>query len=150
MSQVQLTKESAAKILNSRKLITAPGKYQVQVTAVTPFERDGQLTSIVNLAAMNDYQLGVAREAFKAGNYQEATNTQLSASQRIGKDYIPAKGEIVNITVDNVALKDGGEGLLITSLTEVPVTKATNVNFSFDDEPEMVLAEEEQAAGKIA
>jgi hypothetical protein len=159
-----MTLENAIQILKSRKLITEPGKIQVKVTNVTPFDRtvaggDTILTNIVNFAAMTPYQFLEAKKLLKAGNYQEATNQNLTSSRRIGMDWTPKKGDMCEIVVDYVALRDyqpwanpegadpnnsdedsrfpngriGQQGLLVVSVQEIPLTKVANVSISLED-----------------
>lgn len=174
-----MTKENAAAILSSRKLITETGKYYLKVTNSTPFDRevaggDSILTQIVNFAGMTDYQLKQAKQLFREGKFQEATNVALTSSRRIGMDFIPKKGDICEVIVDYVALRDfepwAGEevdssnpnedirfpqgrknqqGLLVVGVQAMPVTKANNVKFSLDEdetETEASLVDEYSAA----
>lgn len=161
-----MQKENAIQVLNSRKLITEPGKFQVKVTNVTPYQRpeNNLLTNIVSYAAMTPYQLGEARRlmtegiAFeKEGNVEEAerlfqlaTNQNLASSQRVGLDFTPAKGELVNIVLDYIPTKADPtiNALLIASCSEIKAKSTSNVNFSFEETEEevsMVSPEEGKA-----
>lgn len=162
-----MTAENAKQILSSRKLITEASKYYLKVTNSTPFDRevaggDSILTQIVNFNGMTDYQLKQAKQLFREGKYQEATNIALTSSRRIGMDFIPKKGDICEVIVDYVPLRDfepwAGEevdptnpnedirfpqgrknqqGLLVVGVQAIPVTKANNVVFNLDDETEV-------------
>jgi hypothetical protein len=137
-----MEKDSALQILNSRKLISVPGKYTLKVTSATPFIReDNTVVNITNYAAMTPYQLQQARELFKAGDYQKATNQALSSSQRIANDYLPAKGEHVEVLVDEIVNKEGITILAVVSVTAIKTSKAGNV--SFEEVEETVAAAEE-------
>ena len=124
---MRLTKESALAIIQSRTLITGPGKYSVKVTSVTPYVK-GDTVAIINVSAMNSFQANAAAEQFKAGDYDGAANNNLSSSAR-ANDYIPSKGEFVNIQVEEVDTKSGDKALLIVSMTEQKAASAGKVNF---------------------
>lgn len=132
----EITKENAIQIINSRKLLPEPGKYTVKVTNVTPFQRPDSeiLINIVNYAAMTPWQLGEAKRLFKEGDYQECTNQNLSSSQRIGMDYTPMKGEIVDIVIDIVPTKNRPEGaLLVIGVQPLRNKQASIIRFGLDD-----------------
>lgn len=132
-----MEKSNAIQILNSRKLIVEPGSFQLKVTSAVPHQRDnGDLVKITNYAAMTDYHLKQAKDLFKDEKFQEATNQALSSSQRIGKDYEPAKGEIVNVVVDRITNKDGIEILAVVSVTALKTSKAASVSFAEVEEIE--------------
>lgn len=125
-----MEKSNAVAILNSRKLIAEPGKFNLKVTSSTLFTReDGTVTKITNYAAMTPYQLEQAKALGKEDKWQEATNQSLSSSQRVGKDYEPAKGELVDVVVDYIKNKDGIDILAVVSVTGMKTTKATSINF---------------------
>lgn len=129
-----MTKDSAKQILKSRVLISKPGKYAVKVTNVHTFiPADGSPREIVNVAAMNPYQLETAIALMKNGDYQAATNQGMSHSPLPGK-YVPVKGEVVYVVVEEQTTKAGIKGMFITSLTPMEVSNAAKVSFNFDDE----------------
>lgn len=138
MERQELSKEAAIKILNSRSLITSPGKYPVKVTSVNEYINDGESRHIINLAAMNNYHYEIATKELRDGNYNNAVDAHLTTSQRTGKDYIPTVNEMVNIEVDFVKLKSGETALLVNSLTERPISSAGKVQFSFEEEETIV------------
>ena len=151
----ELTKERAGKILQSRGIITEAGKYTVRVTncnmLVNPQIRDEVTTvAIANFGAMNPYQAQQAKKHYSEGNFSAATNQSLSLGIR-DNDYLPSKGETVDIMVEYVALKKDGEltgerALLVTSLTPI---KAKEVVAKFSLESEEVseaLAEDDMTA----
>ena len=134
--QNTLTEEEAIQILNSRSLITKPGKFQVKVTNVSPFEReDGTFVMIVSYAAMTQSQLNKAVELFKKSDYQEATNQKLSSTQRIGKDFMPSNGELVNVVVDYVPSKEGliDKALLVINCSAIHVETAQKVTIKTEN-----------------
>lgn len=124
---------------------------------------DSILTAIVNYAAMTPYQfkvtkqlLRIAIEAEKANVvtaiaiiggieaeytlediYQEASNQNLSSSQRIGQDFVPMKGEMVNVVLDIVKTENQPQGALLCVACQPLRTKSTNkVKISLEEEEE--------------
>jgi len=134
-----MDRKSASQILNSRKLIHKVGKVTLKVTSVQPFQReDGTLTTIVNLNGMTAYQLEKAKEHFEAGEYQEATNLNLSSSQLAGR-YIPAKGEIVDVEVTEITNKEGINILVVDTIVPRQAEQAPSINmFTAEDEESLV------------
>jgi len=138
-----MDKESALKIFRSRKLITVPGLYLLKVTSTTPFRReDGTVVNITNYAAMTPYHLDQAKALAAKELWQEATNQALSSSQRINNDYLPAKGEFVNVLVETIKNKEDINILAIVSVTAIKASTASNVSF---DSEEVSIAEPEAA-----
>lgn len=138
-----ITKETALGLINSKLVISSEGKFRVKVTNCNDFYRQGQYSNTVaicNFNAMTPYQRQQAIVAGKEGRYNDAANYNLNLSIREGQ-YKPAKGEIVDIVVEYVALKDkstglptGEQALLVTSLSPIQAIKATKgANVSFDD-----------------
>lgn len=134
-----MTAENAKNIIKSRKMIETPGKYPLKVTNVTSYNRvndnTGELTEIkiVNFSAMTSWHLKEAVELFKEGKFQEATNKSVAASLR-STDYIPMKGEIVNVIMDEITTKNGITGLFPISVTEIASKTTKNVSFDFEFE----------------
>lgn len=131
---MELTRESAQKILESRKVINSTGKYEFKVTNVTPYARDLgngiKQVAIANLAAMTDYHRDQAIEDFNNEDYQDATNHNMSISVR-DKDYLPAKGEILECSVIEVWSKNTEQDILVIGgYKGQPVKKATNFSFA--------------------
>jgi hypothetical protein len=142
----EMTQEIAMRILNGRKIVNNTGKYQVKVVNVHAYEDK----HIVNVGAMNMFQAKQAREDLIEGEYQKATNSNLSLSIFEGNK-LPAKGEIINVFADNVPLKEGGTALLLTSWSEIQVNTEV-VSFDFTAEAqakeELVTSESEFEAAK--
>lgn len=127
-----LTVDNAVRILESRSLISEPGKYRVKVTNTVPFVReDGTAVVICGLSAMTQYHLHQAKQLLAAGNVQKATNQALACSPRVGRDFVPTKGEFVDIIVDFVQTKEGANALLVTSMSPVAMQQAPRVSLSF-------------------
>jgi len=137
-SQNELTADAVINILNSRTVVSRPGSYKARVTSVHPYirkpkngESEGRTILIVNTDLMNNYQVERAVALIQSGNFQEGVNQSLSSSVRPEKDYIPKKGEIVKVYIDQVPVKDGkGNALLITNLSEMPLEKGEKINFT--------------------
>lgn len=120
-----LSQEQALQILQSRSLITEAGKYTVKTTSTTPIIRDnGQTVTIVNFSAMTTYHAQKAIEAYNEGKYDDCTNgTSLSASQLEGQ-FVPSKGETVDIEVGEHVNKDGVTILVVTSIVQRKAVQA--------------------------
>lgn len=129
-----LDKKSAIQILNSRVLISTVGKFTVKVTGTQPFMReDGTAVTIINFAAMTQYQLGESKKAFAAGDYDAAANFNLSSSQLSGR-YVPAKGEIVDVEISEIENKQGVNILVVDSIVPRQAIKAARISFSDEDD----------------
>lgn len=138
---MEITRENALSILQSRSVITEAGKYTVKCTNTTPYTRGGgQQTTIVNFAAMTNYHADLAKKAFKAGDYDEAINsTSITASQLQGQ-YVPSKGETVDIEVGEHVNKNGDTILVVTSIVARKAVQAKKFSMVLDEveEPEIV------------
>ena len=125
-----MERSRAVAIINGFVPINMAGKYTVMVTGVSPVILDDERgpVRIVNFKAItpageNGYvdpstgeHVQGARELFLAGEYQEACNRNLSATQRIGTDFIPQPRETVDIEVTEQVTKKGITGLFVTSV----------------------------------
>tara|TARA_R110000796_G_scaffold2953_2_gene11313 strand:+ start:1176 stop:1604 length:429 start_codon:yes stop_codon:yes gene_type:complete len=129
---MSLDRESAIKILKAKSVVSAPQKYTVKVNSVSAFD-NGQTAFIVNFDIMNAYQKTEAMALFAEGKFQEACNKGLSLSIR-ATDYLPAKGETVDIEVGNITLKSGEIALLATSLIPRQAVAPTKSSWDFDEE----------------
>ncbi len=122
-----MNKQDAISILNSRINITTPGKHRVKVTNCNPFSKTlsngTQVVAIANFGAMTPYQKQQAIVDIQAGQWDKALNHNLSLSIR-NTDYMPAKGERVDIDVEYVTTSTGEQALLVVGLT--PVKAITN------------------------
>lgn len=130
-----MEKDAAVKIITSRKLIVTPGLKELKVTSVQSY--NGKF--IVNFAAMTDYHQVEAKKLGTMGDYQGAVNQQLTASLR-PTDYIPSKGEICKVYVDNITTRNNVTGLFVTSVSELKADKteskvSKNIFSSFEEEP---------------
>lgn len=127
----RLSMDQAVRILETRELISEPGKYRVKVTNTVPFVREtengSQSIVICGLSAMTTYQLKQAQSLLRSGEVDKACNQGLSISSRIGRDYVPSKGEYCHVIVEYVTTKTGEQALLATSITPLPVTETTKV-----------------------
>jgi hypothetical protein len=109
-----MEKSNALQIINSRKLIAQPAVVQLKCTSITPF--DGKF--IANFNAMTGYHVDEAKKHLANGEYQEAVNQSLSASLR-ATDYLPSKGEVVKVIVEEITTGNGIKGLFVTSVSEL-------------------------------
>jgi hypothetical protein len=132
----------AIRILKSRVVINAPGKYVVKTNSVSAYE--GKF--ICNFNALNAYQFAKAKALVAEDKLEDACNINLSASLLNGM-FVPAKGEQVHINVGYVLTKDGEQALLITGVSAIPVSAATTADWGFEkaetviEEPAIVEAE---------
>lgn len=130
---MEITKEVALNILNSRSLITEAGKYTVKCTSVNAYTReDGFQSTIVNFNAMTNYHATLAKKAFKEADYEAAiNNTSITASQLNGM-FVPQKGETVDVEVGTITNKDGIDILVVTSI--IPRKAVAAKKFSLVEE----------------
>ena len=153
-TNTEMTKESAVRIMSSRKMITAPGKYHVKVTNDVQALADtgkvhkelsgGQMqVSIANFAAFTPYHLKQFKALLQEGDFAGAANNNLTASVR-GTDYIPQKGEIVSINVDFIETKDGEQALLVTGYTALPVSAGRKLSIE-----ELMNSEETEVRAEV-
>jgi hypothetical protein len=129
-----MLKQDAISILNSRASITAPTKYTLKVTNVGSINKvlpNGTIiVGIANFNAMSPEHYAKASELMKAGEYQQACNQNFSASIR-STDYMPTKGEIVDVQIGHVLNREGKEILAVTSITPIrAVSPTAKVDFS--------------------
>jgi len=131
-----MDQSSAKQILQSRAVISTPGKFTVKVTSVTHnhMRDNGQLVNIVNFAAMTAFQAQQAKEAYKAGDFEAATRRALSSSV-LDRQYTPVKGETVDIEVEEI-YSDNAEAniLVVASIIPRQATKASKFSLDFDEE----------------
>lgn len=134
-----MEKQDALSILSSRKTIKGPGKYTARVTSVTPYERDFERgpkqIAIVNINIMTPFHTEKAIMLFKQGLYQESVNQNLTASIREG-EFIPTKGETVNVMVSEVTTNNGVTGLFVTAVTAIPASAPSSFDISLLEEDE--------------
>lgn len=157
-----ITKDAAKRILQSRKLITAPGKYTLKVTSVTPYSREineeAQMVNIVNFNAMTNAHLNGytnndgeripgALELFQNEEYQDAVNKSCSTNVLEGQ-YTPSKGEIVDVEFDFIKTANVDKALLPVAVIQRQAVTAGSVNLSSllgeDDEETVETAVEEK------
>jgi len=135
-----LSKEQAKQILESRVVISRPGKFTAKVTNVTyghnRTNKDGSTTvvDIVNFAAMTAYQSQQAVAKFKEGDYDGAASNSLSTSVLNGQ-YSPAKGEIVDIEVSEMYSENVDANILVvSSIVPRRAEQASTFKLGIDEE----------------
>lgn len=154
------TLEQAQRIAKSRVFITKAGKYQVKVTNDTHYLAstgkaykelsDGSIqASIGNVNAMTAFHLAKFKQHCKEGDFNGATNHSLSFGIR-SKDYMPSKGEVIEIIVGEVTTKTGETALLITSYNPLPISAGSKISDAMfaDDEESIPAVEVEFTADK--
>jgi len=139
-----MERSSAEQIIATRIPVLSADKYRVKVTSVTSYHRSleggNDQVAIANFNAMSGYHLSEAKALFAQGDYQEATNKALSSSIR-ASDYMPTKGEVVDIMVEERTTKAGVKGLFVTGITPIKAKQVTTINmtdfFKEDAGPDM-------------
>ncbi len=128
---------TAKQILESRVLIHSAGKYTCKVTSVNPYTdpETGNSRTIVNFNAMTPYNASQATKAFKEGDYEASVGkgTSMSASQLNGQ-YIPSKGEIVDIEVVDYVTKDGENTIVVNTIVPRKAVAAKAFSLSLEEE----------------
>lgn len=135
----KIDKKTALQILNSRVQITEAGKWTAKVSNTHVFTpEEGQSRTIVNFAAMTSYHVQEALKALKADEFDKATNFSMSASQLQGQ-YVPQKGETVDIEVVEHENKAGETILVVSSIIPRVAKAAKKVSFELElaAEPEL-------------
>ena len=151
-----LERDTALRIISSKANIAEPGIYKVKCTNVTPYVRErangATQIAIANFNAKTLYHESVAATLFAQGDYDQAANQGLSLSILEGQ-FLPIKGQHVEIVVEEVTTSNGVTGLFVQSCTPMPSqtpTKRSSDAFlklaeGNDMESASVLAEEPKA-----
>ena len=123
-AKVEFNKEALEKITSRRKDILVAGEeYQLKAVNIQPYTRkDGVKVMIVNFNGMTEYHTKEAKKYVEAGDFVKAGNQCVTYSARIGKDFIPEKGQIVNVVFEEGVTKEGEAALWVTSV--YPLRKA--------------------------
>lgn len=140
MSEQRLTAKQAISFIQSRTQVSEPGKYNLQVIGSNLHE--GKY--IINLKAQDPKGLEAAKEHLRAGEYDDAANTNMSTNVFADASFIPAKGEFIACMVDNVPTRDGGTKLGVVSISEIKARSASKANLG--DEFANLLDEVEATA----
>lgn len=127
----KLSKEQAIKIIEGKELISKPGKYTVKTGNVSRYtDKKNVERSVVNLRAMSPFHLEQAKADLAKGDFDSAANRGFTHNPRVGKDFTPQAGEIVNVEITEVELKEGGTGLFVDQLVERQAEKASKISLS--------------------
>lgn len=140
---MKLSKEDAQGILKSRSRIPSGSGYTVtgNVTSVNQITNDaGKVINIVNLNLITAYGAGEAKALFLAGKYDDACNKHMSINLLTTASFTPIKGQDVMCTIGTYNNKDGVAVQTVKRVNPLPVAQTTQ--FSFDEEEEVVEAEE--------
>lgn len=121
----ELTGKEALQFIQSRTRVDSPGKYNLAVIG-NPQLHEGKF--IINFKAMNPKGIAKAQEHLRAGEYNEAVNTNMSTNVFEDASYVPSKGEYVACMVDYVDSRDGGKTLGIVSISEIATKSGAKTN----------------------
>jgi len=146
MARQALTAESALKIIQAMVLVTEAGTpYKgIEVTNISTVDGDGNAFAypdgteyaIVNLKAVNQYGLEQAVADYKAEDFQEACNHNLSISMSIEEADKLSKGVFGTLVCRQIALKDadgvatGEEALLPYRFTAMKAVEGKTFSFA--------------------
>jgi hypothetical protein len=126
-----ISKEDFLRFTKNRKMIAKADKYALKVRSVNEYlHPTNGLIAIINFDAVTPYHVKQIKEHLSVDDFQSASNTVFTGSVRVGKDYVPTKGEIVNVEVVDGATKDGEAALFCGGVTPRPVAEATSVDFA--------------------
>lgn len=139
MSQERIQSiDQLKKIIKSRTIASTPNKkYTCKVTSVTPYHREMangvQQVGIANVNLMSSYHLAEAKRLAAEGDFDGAGQQNLSFSIR-STDYMPAKGEVIEVFVGTYVNKDGIEATGITAYNPIAAVSGAYVSDDmFDD-----------------
>jgi hypothetical protein len=114
-------------LFSSREFIQGSSKKRVKVTGVTLYKD----AYICNLAAYSQAHLDKATDLIEEGKFQEAANKQFTINSRVNKDYLPSKGEIIEVVFGYLPNKEGVQTLYPISYNPIKVEESTKVKVSF-------------------
>lgn len=159
-----MNREVAIRIAKSRTVIGQPGKYRVKVTTqpnlivTDDISTQGPSRFLVNINAMSALQARELKQAIKdadaagATDYQDVLNGKSlvgalnfsGSNGEVAPEWVPAKGEYVNIVVDNVySARRDAQVLGVVAVEPVPISTSGTSSFSLDDD------DEEEAEGAV-
>lgn len=123
------TIEDLEAILSRRIQCTEEGKkYTLQVLSVSPLQparrEGGSPYYIINLDALTPYHMEQIAELAEEGEFTAASNVRITANVRIGKEYIPAVKEKVDVTFAYGNTKSGEMALFVDTITPLPRAEA--------------------------
>jgi len=130
-----LSPKTALNIVKSKAkhIITATGKYEMTVISDPTNYVNDKGQHIVNLRAMTLEMKNDAIALLRANNLTKACNVNLT--HNVFTDaYVPSKGETVFAQVGYVKNRKDEDVLRITSLSPMPISKATSASVSEFDE----------------
>ena len=129
--QNKLSKEQAVKIVASKGIISDAGVHRVKCTNVTPYHQDrgnGAIqVAIANFNAQTAYHRAAAKTLLMQGDYDDAANQGLSRGILQGQ-FVPMKGQIVDIVVEEITTNNGVTGLFVTGCSPAPVQAPTKTS----------------------
>ena len=120
----KLTEEQALRICNAKSIISAPGVYRVKCTITTPYLKNlsngVKQVAIANFNCKTEYHDEASVTLFSQGDYDKAANQGMSYSVLEG-GFMPLRGQMVDVVVEEVTTSNGITGLFIQSVTGAPV-----------------------------
>jgi hypothetical protein len=130
MNKFEFTKENAAAVLRSRKVVSVGPQFTgIKVNHVSDAMMDsqGQEYHIVNLAAVTKRQAQFAVKAYNDGDYEAALNgdktfgrTSLSCRVYPERQPLPMKGDVVNIRLEEVWSENQGANIEVVAALSIP------------------------------
>lgn len=138
--RTELTAERTAQIIESYLVIndTSIDHTGIQITSIQKLDKDGKpftwesgdRYAIVNFKAQTDYLRAKAAELFVAGDYQGATNTNLSLGMPIEEANLLAPKQRGTVTLIDGQTKEGEDAIFVG--TFVPNAKVAGKKQAFD------------------
>ena len=123
---MELTREQAERIIDSKDIADHEGVYRVKVTNVMPYEKmrgGAKQVAIVNINLKTGYHEKSAEQWLDQGDYKKAADQGLSLSILEGM-FLPVKGQHIDVVVEEVTTTSGIVGLFAQTCWAAPVTEA--------------------------
>tara|TARA_R110002096_G_scaffold418275_1_gene622263 strand:- start:254 stop:721 length:468 start_codon:yes stop_codon:yes gene_type:complete len=124
---MELTKEQAERIIDSKDVVDNEGVYRAKVTNVQAYEKmrgGAKQVAIVNINLKSDYHEKAAEQWLDQGDYKKAADQGFSLSILEGS-FMPVKGQHVDVVIEQVTVKSSGiVGLFAQTCSPAPVMTA--------------------------
>lgn len=126
----QATAESFKKsFLRKAHCLTLGESHTVKVNAVNLYQDPIRgLVHICNLDALSSEHMSQIKTLVADEDYLAAQNLSLTMSARDGKDFTPAKGQLINIVLGEVPNAQGEAVIRVISASPLPAAKSTKVS----------------------
>ena len=153
-----MNRETALRIAQSRTVISSPTKRRAKVTTqpnvmhTDDVAKEGPSRYLVNVNLMSNTQATMLKQAFadadEAGldDYQEVLKSSslvgalnfTGSDGEVAPDWIPNKGEYVNVVIDKVFSKRQDKDVLgVVAIEQIPVETSAGNSFSLEDSGEI-------------